>query len=316
MLAAIVLPAVGLLNVLIVGFVTATLVATAAFAVWTIVVPKVDPASRLTRLTLAVMEEDEGEEAGARRRAFETMAAQIGRYAQTTDVNEVVNLKRTLTYAGFKHRRAIEIFSGLRVAALLLIPVMLAPTAFFLDVSVAAFTMLLGAAFGYYFPLVALSQMAARRQGDILRAYPDALDLMVSSVESGLSLDQAFKRVAAEMRQVSPSLSSEFALVTSQAAAGIDRITALRRLEERTGLDEIRSFVNMLTQAERFGTSVSASLRLYASVAREKRVARAEEKAGQVGTKLTGIMIVFFLPVLMLVLIAPPGLNIYYGEGG
>jgi tight adherence protein C len=137
---------------------------------------------------------------------------------------------------------------------------------------------------------------------------------MVSSVESGLSLDQAFRRVAIEMKTVSPPLSKEFSLVNSQVSAGITRIQALRKLEERTGLEEVRSFVNTLTQAERFGSSVAASMRMYASVAREKRMARAEEKAGQVGSKLTIIMIFFFLPVLMFVLLVPSGLRIYYGE--
>jgi tight adherence protein C len=180
---------------------------------------------------------------------------------------------------------------------------------------VAAFGMLLGAVSGYYLPLLMITSQAQNRQASLLRAYPDALDLMVSSVESGLSLDQAFRRVAQEMKTVSPILSKEFTLVNSQVSAGIERIEALKRLEERTGLEELRSFVNMLSQAERFGSSISESMRLYSSVAREKRMARAEEKAGQVGSKLTVIMIVFFLPVLMMVLLAPSGIRIMRGEG-
>jgi tight adherence protein C len=199
---------------------------------------------------------------------------------------------------------------------MMLLPVAVSPLAFVVtDLTVAAFGMLLGAVSGYYLPLLMITSQAQNRQAGLLRAYPDALDLMVSSVESGLSLDQAFRRVAQEMKTVSPILSKEFTLVNSQVSAGIERIEALKRLEERTGLEELRSFVNMLSQAERFGSSISESMRLYSSVAREKRMARAEEKAGQVGSKLTVIMIVFFLPVLMMVLLAPSGIRIMRGEG-
>ena len=103
--------------------------------------------------------------------------------------------------------------------------------------------------------------------------------------------------------------------MNAEVGAGIERIKALKHLEERTGLEEVRSLVNMLAQAERFGSSVADSLRMYSGVAREKRMARAEEAAGQIGSKLTFIMIIFFLPVLMAVLLTPSIIRIALDAG-
>ncbi len=295
---------------LIIVFVVLTVTAAGAFALYSILFPATTAADRLELLTLAA-EEDGMDLMGEREaRAVEALAARLGRIAQTDDQDTAEELRNRLKYAGYKNRRALEVFNGVRVASMMLMPVVVSPGAFFLDTQVAAFGMVLAAVVGYFMPLGVLTSQAQNRQASLLRAYPDALDLLVSSVESGLSLDQAFRRVAQEMRTVSPILAKEFTLVNSQISAGVPRLVAMKRLEERTGLEEIRSFVNMLAQAERYGSSVSASMRLYAGVAREKRMSRAEEKAGQVGSKLTIIMILFFLPVLIMVLMAPSGIRI------
>jgi tight adherence protein C len=297
-------------------FVVCTVVGTITFALYTIFFPETTAADRLETLTLAA--DNSADLLGDREaRAMEALAARLGRAAAAgADEDQEEQLRKTLMYAGYRSRRAVEVFSGMRVAAMMLFPVLVSPSGFFLDIGVAVFGMGLAAVSGYFLPLLVITSQAQNRKVLLLRAYPDALDLMVSSVESGLSLDQAFRRVANEMKTVSPSLAKEFSLVNSQVSAGIDRIEALKRLEERTGLDEVRSFVNMLSQSERFGSSVSASLRMYSAVAREKRMARAEEKAGQIGSKMTVLMIVFFLPVLMIVLLAPSGIRIVYGEEG
>jgi tight adherence protein C len=301
-------------QVFLITFVVTTIVAAGSFSVYTMLFPTVTPDDRLEMLTIAA--ESDGEmDANARARALESLAARLGRLAENNDVDANERMRRTLMYAGYKNRRGLEVFNGIRVAAAVLMPVVTSLVLFNQETLVIAFGILLGIAIGYYFPILVLNSQATTRQAELLRSYPDALDLMVSSVESGLSLDQAFRRVALEMRSVSLTLSKEFNLVNSQVSAGIDRITALKRLEERTGVEEIRSFVNTLAQAERFGSSIAASLRLYSQVAREKRMARAEEKAGAVGSKLTVLMIIFFLPVLMAILISPVGLRWYYGEG-
>lgn len=300
-------------QVFLITFIVTTITAAAAFSVYTILYPALTPDDRLEALTIAA--ESNGEfGTDARARALESLAARLGRLAENNDGDATEAQRRTLQHAGYKNRRALEIFNGVRVAGAVLMPVFLSVVLFTQELTVVAGGIVIGIAMGYYLPVLILHGQATERQAELLRSYPDALDLMVSSVESGLSLDQAFRRVALEMRTVSPSLSKEFNLVNSQCSAGIDRITALKRLEERTGVEEIRSFVNTLAQAERFGSSIAASLRMYSQVAREKRMARAEQKAGAVGSKLTVLMIIFFLPVLMAVLISPVVLRWYYGE--
>lgn len=306
----------GWMQPVMIGFVMFTVSSLLSFALYSLLFPETTAADRLHNLTVAA--DTSGDLLAEREAAaVEALAARLGRMAQAGgDEDQADQLRKTLMYAGYRSRRALEVFNGARVSGMMLLPVAVSPLAFVVtDLTVAAFGMLLGAVSGYYLPLLMITSQAQNRQASLLRAYPDALDLMVSSVESGLSLDQAFRRVAQEMKTVSPILSKEFTLVNSQVSAGIERIEALKRLEERTGLEELRSFVNMLSQAERFGSSISESMRLYSSVAREKRMARAEEKAGQVGSKLTVIMIVFFLPVLMMVLLAPSGIRIMRGEG-
>ena len=306
--------AISWLMIGVIAFVVSTVVFVFAFAIYAIAFPPTTAGDRLQKLT-AANESGVADLVSEREaRAYEAMAARLGRMAQGDDEDAAELMRKKLVYAGYKSRRALEVFNGVRVGMAMLLPVMIAPSALWYEASVTLFAMFLGVVVGYYGPIAVLTGQAQGRQAELLRSYPDALDLMVSSVESGLSLDQAFRRVAIEMKTVSPSLSKEFSLVNSQVSAGITRIQALRRLEERTGLEEVRSFVNTLTQAERFGSSVAASMRMYASVAREKRMARAEEKAGQVGSKLTIIMIFFFLPVLMFVLLVPSILRVYYGE--
>ena len=298
----------------VIAFVVSTVVFVFAFSIYAIAFPPTTAGDRLQKLTQANESGVADLVSEREARAYEAMAARLGRMAQGDDEDAAELMRKKLVYAGYKSRRALEVFNGVRVGMAMLLPVLIAPSALWYEASVTLFAMFLGVVVGYYGPIAVLTGQAQGRQAELLRSYPDALDLMVSSVESGLSLDQAFRRVAIEMKTVSPSLSKEFSLVNSQVSAGITRIQALRRLEERTGLEEVRSFVNTLTQAERFGSSVAASMRMYASVAREKRMARAEEKAGQVGSKLTIIMIFFFLPVLMFVLLVPSILRIYYGE--
>jgi tight adherence protein C len=306
----------------IAAFVTISVTSLVAFGTYAVMFPEETAADRLERLTAAanaggptdLMAEREA-------RAMEALAARLGRLAAQSDEKKEEeatsdDIKDLLKYAGYGDRRALEVFQGVRVAALLLLPVVASPLAFFVeDIKVAAMAMLLGMLVGAYGPGLIVRSQAANRQATILRAYPDALDLLVSSVESGLSLDQAFKRVAAEMKAVSPVLAREFQIVNSQMGAGVERPVALKRLAERTGLAEIKSFVNTLNQAEKYGSSIADSMRMYSAIAREKRMSRLEEKAGQVGSKLTIIMIIFFLPVLITILMAPSAIRIMLGEG-
>jgi tight adherence protein C len=169
---------------------------------------------------------------------------------------------------------------------------------------------MLTATMGYYIPAVYVSVRLSNRQRELLKPFPDAMDLLVSSVEAGLGVDAAFQRVAREIEGAAPELARELQMVNHEVAAGISRTDALRRLDKRTGLQEINSLVNVLTQAERFGTSIASSLRVHSELVRSKRMLAAEERAAAISPKLTVGMIIFILPSLFVVLVGPAVINV------
>ncbi|MCB9777212.1 MAG: type II secretion system F family protein [Alphaproteobacteria bacterium] len=219
-------------------------------------------------------------------------------------------LRRKLIQGGFRSPNNLEMFSALRVVLALALPMFLA-LIFRPDNLLAIMLLVLAsAAAGYYIPGIVLSSRVEERQATLLRPFPDALDLLVSSVEAGLALDAAFKRVAEEMESAAPELAKELQLVNHEVAAGVPRIDALRHLDERTGLDDVAALVNVLVQAERFGTSVARALRVHAEMVRVKRMLAAEEEAAKVSPKLTVAMVLFILPCLVIVLIGPAVINV------
>ncbi len=172
------------------------------------------------------------------------------------------------------------------------------------------FFLLLAATLGTYLPNILLAKAVARRQLEIVQAFPDALDLMTICVEAGLGIDAALSRVATEMHMESPVLAEEMTLVTLELRAGLSKEKALRNLALRTGVEDVDSLVAMLIQAERFGTSIGASLRVQSDLLRTKRRLRAEEMAAKIGLKLLFPLIFFIFPTLLLVLLGPAFLQI------
>lgn len=240
----------------------------------------------------------------------ERIAERIARLAQPESEEERNILKQKLIQAGYRAKHAPQVFNAVRVALALLLPLLFAPFAATMSWTTMALAVVLGAAIGYYGPLMVVNSAIQGRQSKILKPLPDALDLLVTSVEAGLGLDAAFRRVAEEIEQAAPDLAFEFQMVNHEISAGIARIDALKRLQERTGLDEVKSLVNMLTQAERFGTSIARSLRVHSDITRQKRMSKAEEEAAKVSPKLTVVMILFLLPCLMIVLLGPAIVNV------
>lgn len=158
---------------------------------------------------------------------------------------------------------------------------------------------------GYYLPDVVLKLRVQRRQLELLNAFPDALDLLRLCVQAGLGLDAAIERVGREMRFARPVLSEEFALTGLALRAGSSRAEALRNLSQRVGLKDIDALVSMLIQADRFGTSVSESLTVYADALRTQRRQRAEEAAAKLPVKLLFPLIFCVFPSLLTVLLGP-----------
>lgn len=170
--------------------------------------------------------------------------------------------------------------------------------------NIAAMAMVLGAV-GYLLPDFVVSKLAQHRQRSIRRTLPDAADFLVVCVEAGTGLDAAFMRVSEEIKRHSPALAQEMQWVTLEVRAGRDRESALRNLAERTGVDEVLSLANMLTQADRFGTSTADALRVYADTLRTKRRQQAEEIAAKIPVKLLIPMIFCIFPALLVVVAGP-----------
>jgi tight adherence protein C len=164
-----------------------------------------------------------------------------------------------------------------------------------------------GAGAGWVLPGFFLQKRVKKRQEVLRLSLPDALDLMVVSVEAGLGLDQAVQHVARELQVSHPVLSEELSLVTLEMRAGKRRAEALKNLSDRTGEGELRKLTAILIQNDRFGTSMGESLRTHSDFLRARRRQEAEERAGKVGVKLVFPIFFFILPS-MLVVAAGPGL--------
>ncbi|MFM0643134.1 type II secretion system F family protein [Paraburkholderia bryophila] len=171
-------------------------------------------------------------------------------------------------------------------------------------------TVLVASALGFYLPNLILTRMIERRQRTLFEDLPDALDLMTVCVEAGLGLDAAMMRVTQEIGVKSLALKDEFEMVLLELRAGSGRDKALRNLSLRTGVEDIDTLAAMLIQAERFGTSVGDSLRVYTDNLRTKRRLRAEEQAAKIALKLLFPLMFFIFPTLMAVLVGPSAIRL------
>ncbi|MCS3933546.1 tight adherence protein C [Bradyrhizobium elkanii] len=169
----------------------------------------------------------------------------------------------------------------------------------------------IGAAYlGLQAPMLFLKNAISKRQLSIKRAFPDALDLLLICIESGMSVEMAFRKVATEIVGQSIALSEEFTLTTAELSYLQDRKVAYENLARRTGLEGVKSVCLALQQAERYGTPLGHSLRVMAQENRDMRMNEAEKKAAALPPKLTVPMILFFLPVLFVVILGPTGIKI------
>src|SRR5215467_9764356 len=169
----------------------------------------------------------------------------------------------------------------------------------------------LGAAYlGLQAPMLFLKNAISKRQLQIKRAFPDALDLLLICIESGMSVEAGFRKVAGEIATQSIALSEEFTLTTAELSYLQDRKVAYENLAKRTGVEGVKSVCLALQQAERYGTPLGQSLRVMAQENRDMRMNEAEKKAAALPPKLTVPMILFFLPVLFVVILGPTGIRV------
>ena len=221
--------------------------------------------------------------------------------------------RRELMAAGYRSEAALYTYYGLKV----LLAATFAVIAFLLrsqvtSVSTLAMALVVGAGFlGYFLPTFVLERLVAARQERLRNGLPDALDLLVVSVEAGLGLDQALQNVAQEIGIAHKDLAEELSLVALEVRAGKRRQDALRNLADRTGEREIRNLVAALVQTDRFGTSLAESLRTHADFMRIQRRQEAEERANKVGVKLVFPIFFCILPSMFIIAGGPAMIQIF-----
>ena len=169
---------------------------------------------------------------------------------------------------------------------------------------------MVGMVFGFYLPMLVIKNFISKRQASIKKSWSDALDLLLICVESGMALEPAMVRVGKEIGSQSVPLAEEIALTVAELSFLGDRRKALDNLSKRTGLDTVKSVVTSLIQSERYGTPLASALRVLAQENRNDRMAEAERKAAALPPKLTVPMILFFLPVIFVVILGPAGITV------
>jgi tight adherence protein C len=221
---------------------------------------------------------------------------------------EMSRLQRRLTRAGYPHSRAVIIYSTCEVV----MPIV----AFVAAISVLGLLAgllpgLLAAGAVYVIPTFYVGHRTKLRQKAIRNGLPDALDLLTVCVEAGSGLDQAIFKASQELELSHRVLAEELRLITTEVRAGKPRLEAFRNFAQRTGVEEVRSLVSMLTQTDRFGTSVGDALRVHSETSRTKRRQEAEERANKVGVKLVFPLVLCLFPALYVVCFGPVVVKIY-----
>jgi tight adherence protein C len=216
-------------------------------------------------------------------------------------------LRRRLIHAGYRKPSAVAVFLGLRIGAagLLYFYGVFAGLGLGASGGVAIVLGLVLGGLGWALPSFILARRVTSRQKQIRSALPDAVDLLVICVEAGLALNQAFQRVAVEIRHMCEILTLEIAQMNMEVRAGTPRDQALTDLGERTGVEELRSLATMLIHTERFGTSIADSLRIHAETMRTKRQQRAEEAAAKTTIKMVFPLAICIFPALFVVVLGP-----------
>ncbi|MCE5983724.1 type II secretion system F family protein [Pseudomonas wadenswilerensis] len=245
---------------------------------------------------------------------LQLLLEQVGQRFSSVEEGQPSATRTLLTHAGYRSHAAVQMYWAIRLLlplAMVGLTVLALPLIPKLSLTVGIVVLITALGVAWLLPSIYVNARKQARMTRLLVAFPDALDLMVVCVESGLALPQAIERVSEEMAVSQPDLAVELALVNSEIRAGIPSTEALKRLAERTGLEDIRGLVSLLAQSIRFGTSVGATLRIYAEEFRDRRTQMAEEKAAKIGTKLMFPLIFCLWPSFFLVAIGPAIIGVF-----
>jgi tight adherence protein C len=220
---------------------------------------------------------------------------------------EITRLRRRMTTAGFDQPEAPILFALIETA----LPILAGAIALLYfqsarGVLIAAFV----AALAYLAPGLWISRRVAKRKREIQNGLPDALDLLLVSLEAGAGMDQSIIKVSNELHLAYPALTSEFRRIVTEIRAGRPRAEALRQFAERTKVEEVRSLVLTMIQTDKFGTSIGQALRTHAETARVKRRQRAEERAQKLGVKMVFPLVFCLFPAMFVIVLGPSVLRI------
>jgi tight adherence protein C len=239
-------------------------------------------------------------------------ANKLGQSLRPSDEQELGKVRLKLLNAGFHNENAVAVFYGIKMILMLVglgIAFPLLALKFGMTRNTFTFTALC-AAIGFYLPGYVVDSRKKKRSESIFLGLPDALDLMVVCVEAGLGLDAAMRRVTSELATSCPVLCEEFAIANFQLQMGRTRRDVLRDLGLRTGVDDVRSLAAVIIQAEKFGASIGAALRVQSDAMRLRRRQLAEERAAKTAVKIMIPLILFIFPGVFVVLVGPAGIQI------
>lgn len=244
--------------------------------------------------------------------SFRTLLAKIGTVVPRNPTDVGIQHRKLLT-AGFRSAYALKVLYGLKGALALVMTIVSAGVVFGFDMQseMTFFQILAAGALGWTLPNFVVGRMVSKRQANLRKGLPNALDMLVICVESGLGLDQAIMQVSKELHVAHPEISDEFAIMNLEMRAGKKRADALRNLGERTDVDELKKMVSVLAQADRFGTSISQTLRNFSDYMRVQARQIAEEKAAKIGVKLVFPIFFFILPSLFVVTVGPMMVRVF-----
>ena len=321
------------------AFLIALLVGIAVFATFFTVMPSLSGNTLKSRMKSVALERDELRLKQRARLAAEADRRRKGlREEQSLGMRAIVDrldLRRALADENTLAKLKVAGFRGQNPLTRFLFFRLVLPFVFF--AAAAAYVFLLGglpaqpafvkvfvcivvAYAGFYAPVLYVSNRATKRKQSIQLAWPDALDLMLICVESGMSIEAAIRKVADEIGSQSVALAEELILTNAELSYLPERKQAYENLNARTGLESVKSVTQALIQAERYGTPVAHALRVLASESRDMRMNAAEKKAAALPPKLTVPMILFFLPVLFAIILGPAGIQVsqqggLFGDG-
>ncbi len=244
---------------------------------------------------------------------FTMIVSTFGEYAQPKNAEDYSRIRQRLLNVGYRGRNAVKIFIGIKIVCVMALPATLFFYSLFFPIHVSSINLMLFyiilALVGYFLPTLWLKIEIADRQQKMLDSFPDAVDMLVVCVESGIGLDAAIERVAVEMEFENKALSEEFNIYNKETRIGKPRRQALRDLAVRTGLEEVRTLTTLLIQTDKFGTSVAKSLRTHSDFLRVQRFQRAEERAAKLAVKLVVPLIFCIFPSVFVVILGPAIIN-------